>query len=145
MRTTARVEGLESVVRNVSGFQKQLFKEFGGIVLGAADIVRDEAISRAPTGDTGELKSGIISAVTWDKDKSKAFAGAGMDKAKNDVFVKFTKDGKRYYYPASIEYGHGDPKKGERPFLRIALKKKRTAVRKHIASKISALVEVVRP
>jgi len=143
MRTTARVEGLESIVRNVSGFQKQLFKEFGGIVLEAADIVKDQAIANAPV-ESGALRSGIISAVTWDKDKSKAFAGAGMDKAKNDVFVKFTKDGKRYYYPASIEYGHGDPKKGERPFLRIALKKKRTAVRKHIASRISALVEGVR-
>ena len=28
-----------------------------------------------------------------------------MDPAKNDLFVKYSKKGKRYYYPASQEYG----------------------------------------
>jgi hypothetical protein len=112
----------------------------GAIAKEGADIVRDEAISRAKE-DTGELKGGIISDVTWDKNKSKAFAGAGMDRAKNDVFVKYSASGKRYYYPTSVEYGHGDPKKGERPFLRISLKKKRTAIKNHVASRIRAIVE----
>lgn len=141
MRSTAKVEGLEDVVKKLNGFQKNLFHALGEIVLEAADIVKEEAQANAPVGDTGNLKDGIISAVTWDKNKSKAFAGVGMDKAKNNVFVKMSATGQRYYYPASVEYGHGDPKKGEKPFLRPALKKKKTAVKKHVASRVSSLIE----
>ena len=142
MRTGVQVDGLQEITRRIGSFRQNLFNELGAIALEGADIVRDEAISRA-TEDTGDLKGGIISVVTWDKNKSKAFAGAGMDRAKNDIFVKFSASGKRYYYPASVEYGHGDPKKGERPFLRISLKKKRTAIKNHVASRIRAIVEGV--
>ncbi|SHH86628.1 HK97 gp10 family phage protein [Desulfosporosinus lacus] len=143
-RTGLQIEGLQEITRRIGSFRQNLFNEMGSIAKEAADIVRDEARARAPAGETGELKAGIISAVTWDKNKSKAFAGAGMDKAKNDIFVKFSATGKRYYYPASVEYGHGDPKRGERPFLRVSLKKKKTAVKNHISSRVRALVEGAR-
>jgi hypothetical protein len=139
MRTTVKVEGLEGIVRNVQGFQKHLFSQFGEIVKEAADIVRDQAKAntakfKEPTGAT---EKGIISVVTWDKNKSKAFAGVGMDPAMNDTFVKIGKNGKRYYYPASLEYMNG----GKNAFLRPALKKKKTAVRKHVAARVSTLVQ----
>jgi len=140
-RTGLQIEGLQEINRRIGSFRQTLFDKMGAIAKEAANIVRDEAIARAPAGETGELKGGIISDVTWDKNKSKAFAGVGMDKAKNNIFVKYSATGKRYYYPASVEYGHGDPKKGERPFLRISLKKKKTAVKDHIAARVSALIE----
>jgi hypothetical protein len=139
MRTNLQIDGLQEITRRINGFRQNLFNEMATIAKEAADIVRDEAIARAPV-DTGELAGGIISDVTWDHKTSKVFAGAGMDRAKNNVFVKYSKSGKRYYYPASIEYGHGDPKRGQRPFLRPALKARKAAVRAHVASRVSALI-----
>jgi len=55
--------------------------------------------------DTGELEEGIIMRRERTRVKGKAVHDIMMDPAKNDVFVKTTKDGKRYYYPASQEYG----------------------------------------
>jgi len=55
--------------------------------------------------DTGELRDGIILKGERNRDKGKKVYDVMMDPAKNDVFVKTTKDGKRYYYPASQEYG----------------------------------------
>jgi len=142
MKSTVQVTGLQEITRRINGFRQQLFNEVGAIALEGADIVRDQA--KANTAKfkepTGALEAGIKSAVTWDHNTSKVFAGAGMDAAMNDVFVKYSKSGKRYYYPASVEYGHGDPKKGQRAFLRPALKAKRAAVRAHIAARVGALV-----
>jgi len=55
--------------------------------------------------DTGELRDGIILKRERSRTKGKAVYDVMMDPAKNDIFVKTTKDGKRYYYPASQEYG----------------------------------------
>ncbi|PKN97756.1 MAG: hypothetical protein CVU43_17035 [Chloroflexi bacterium HGW-Chloroflexi-5] len=136
MRSTAKVVGLDQVIKNVQGFQKQLFQQFGGIVKEGADIVKDEAKAKVRK-KSHATEEGIISTITWDKDKSKAFAGVGMDPAMNDVFVKISRSGKRYYYPASLEYMQG----GKYAFLHPALKKKRAAVRKLFAGKVSALVQ----
>ena len=67
-------------------------------------IALKAAKANAPV-DTGELKSGIILKRERSRVKGKAVYDVMMDPAKNDVFVKTTKDGKRYYYPASQEYG----------------------------------------
>ncbi|GBF73213.1 hypothetical protein PA598K_01498 [Paenibacillus sp. 598K] len=55
--------------------------------------------------DTGDLKSGIIMKKERRTKIGKAVYDIMMDPAKNDIFVKTTKDGTRYYYPASMEYG----------------------------------------
>jgi len=55
--------------------------------------------------DSGELRDGIIMKQERKRVPGKAVQDIMMDPAKNDVFVKTTKDGKRYYYPASQEYG----------------------------------------
>lgn len=55
--------------------------------------------------DSGELREGIIMKQERKRVPGKAVQDIMMDPAKNDVFVKTTKDGKRYYYPASQEYG----------------------------------------
>lgn len=70
---------------------------------GATVILRAAKIM-APK-DSGELRRGIIVKGEKTRKKGKKVYQVVMDAAKNDVFVKMTKTGKRYYYPASMEYG----------------------------------------
>jgi len=69
-----------------------------------ASIALRAARRNAPE-DTGDLKSGIIAKRERKTVPGKAVYDVMMDPAKNDIFVKISKDGKRSYYPASQEYG----------------------------------------
>lgn len=69
-----------------------------------ATIALKSAKAKAPV-DTGALRDGIILKRERRVKVGKAVYDVMMDPAKNDIFVKTTKDGKRYYYPASQEYG----------------------------------------
>jgi HK97 gp10 family phage protein len=131
----------------------------GTAVKAGADVIRDDAKSRVHS-ISGDLEKGIISTITWDKNKSKAFAGVGMDKAMNDKFLVTTKSGTRYYIPTAVEYGHRSPggamniavtkkgyhkksKKGTRahPFMRPAYKSKKSEVAQIIERYILAVIE----
>lgn len=134
-----KIEGIEQLTKNSNKVIKQVHSVLGGATLEAAEMMRAEAIRRARE-KTGALKRGIIAKVTWDKKKSKAFSAIMMDPTMNDVFVKNTKTGKRYYYPASIEYGHkgGAP---AYPFMRRAFKTKKRYVKKIIEDHIKRAIE----
>lgn len=56
---------------------------------------------------TGDLISGIIPSPWEEKSQypGKIVRQVYMDAKMNDTFVKVTKNGKRYYYPASQEFG----------------------------------------
>lgn len=56
---------------------------------------------------TGDLSRGIIASQAPERssDPGKIVYDIYFDAAMNDKFVKLTADGKRYYYPASQEYG----------------------------------------
>lgn len=71
----------------------------------------------------GELRRGIIALDAPEKAKSKGKFGYQVVMAydMDDVFVKTRKDGKRYYYPASQEYGF--------------LTRNRTVERRHVDGK----------
>lgn len=69
-----------------------------------ATIVFKAAKENAPFL-SGDLEGGIILKGEKVRKKGKKVYDIMMDPAKNDIFVKETKDGKRYYYPASQEYG----------------------------------------
>lgn len=63
--------------------------------------------STAPLGKTGNLRAGIV-ASPWEEKTAvpgKVVREVYFDYNMNDVFVKYSKAGKRYYYPASMEYG----------------------------------------
>ena len=91
---------------------ERAFRELGKVPQSAAtksaraggQIVLRAARANAPV-DTGELRDGIILKREKTRVRGKAVYDVMMDPAKNDIFVKTTKDGKRYYYPASQEYG----------------------------------------
>src|SRR5690554_6089105 len=88
------------------------FRELGKVPQSAATqsaragarIALRAAKANAPE-DTGALKQGIILKGERTRTRGKKVYDVMMDPAKNDIFVKMTKDGKRYYYPASQEYG----------------------------------------
>lgn len=133
-----RIEGIEEMMKNSKAITKASMDVLGKAALAGADIIRDDARSRAPQ-KSGNLKRGIISAITWERNTTVAFAGAGMDRNMNNIFVKYSKSGKRYYYPSSVEYGHkGAP---PHPFLRPALDSNRTKIRKAVADVVKAAIE----
>lgn len=70
------------------------------------DPVVAEARRRAPH-KTGDLRRGIIKMPRLEKSKfaGKAVGQIVIAREMNDTFVKMTLAGKRYYYPASQEYG----------------------------------------
>jgi hypothetical protein len=68
-------------------------------------IARKAAKANAPV-DSGELKSGIVQRQERRTKLGKAMFDVIMNASKNQTFVKMTKSGVRYYYPASQEYGY---------------------------------------
>lgn len=62
--------------------------------------------SNAPK-KSGDLRSGIVPS-PWEEKSAypgKVVREVYFDYQMNDTFVKYSKSGKRYYYPASQEYG----------------------------------------
>ena len=70
--------------------------------LGARKLLR--ATRAAAPVDTGELKRGLIIKAEKSRQGKKVYQIV-FSSNMNDVFVKYSKDGKRAYYPASQEYG----------------------------------------
>ena len=76
------------------------------LVQTAAGALAVRIRTKAPR-KTGDLISGIIPS-PWEENSKypgKIVRQVYMDAGMNDTFVKMTKDGKRYYYPASQEFG----------------------------------------
>lgn len=135
------IEGLDRLFDNCEQIKDDIRNKLSDIVLEGAEIVQSAAKSIAPV-EEGALRDGIIAKVTWAKNALVAFAAAMMDPSKNDIFVKYTKDGKRYYYPASVEYGtRNTEKKNQKPFMRPAMTKARPAVKALIQARIKSTIE----
>jgi hypothetical protein len=99
-----KIEGMS----DIEGMFKQLNKvpqtAVNRAALSSARIVYQSAIRNAPE-DTGDLKKGIVVTKEKKSEKGKRVYQIAMDPDMNDVFVKYSKEGKRAYYPASQEYG----------------------------------------
>ena len=140
-RTRVDISGIEQLNKKAGKLKENLYDILADAALAGADIVREDASDRARK-KSGEMANGIISKVTWDKRAPVAFAACMMDPAKNDIFIKRSANGKRYYYPASIEYGH--PGAPAYPFMRPAMDSKKAQVRKEIRGRVKQVVEGVR-
>lgn len=108
---TIRVGRVGSLTYTVSGSNARALgrisdKELASVVLGSADTLVQRARAAAPV-KTGALRSGIIRSPGPERSAKtgKVVYDLYMDAGMNDTFVKFTKSGKRYYYPSSMEYG----------------------------------------
>lgn len=81
-------------------------RELAPTVQRSVDVLVHRARMAAPI-DTGALRSGIIRSPGPERSSKtgKVVYDLYMDPGMNDTFVKYTKAGKRYYYPSSMEYG----------------------------------------
>jgi hypothetical protein len=108
-----------------------------------ATIALRAARKKAPF-DTGELRKGIVLKGERVAIKGKKVSDVTMDKNKNDVFVKMSKDGKkRWYYPASQEYGftvHGKYTPGYQ-FLKSSLEDNSTAIKEKTVAVLAKNVD----
>ncbi|HZG83834.1 HK97-gp10 family putative phage morphogenesis protein [Paenibacillus sp.] len=99
------------------------------------NIALKAAREKAPV-DTGDLKGGIIIKAERKTVTGKKVYDVMMDPKKNPLFVKMSADGqKRYYYPASQEYGFMNVDGGYTPgyrFLRNALTENAEAIEQKI-------------
>ena len=87
---------------DVRGEISQIQKIVQTASMGLAARIRTRAPKR-----TGDLISGIIPS-PWEENSAypgKIVRQVYMDAGMNDTFVKMSKSGKRYYYPASQEFG----------------------------------------
>lgn len=137
-RTRINISGIPGLKRNIDKLKTDLFFALDEAVLAGSDIIRDDAKERARK-KSGEMADGIVSTVTWYRKAPVAWAGAGMDASKTDIFAKISANGKRYYYPSSIEYGH--PGAPAYPFMRPAMDANKAAVRKAVRDRIKRVIE----
>ena len=97
-------ENLADVRKEISQIQK--------IVQMASTALARQIRTRAPK-KSGDLISGIVPS-PWEEHSAysgKIVRQVYMDAGMNDIFVKTAKNGKRYYYPASQEYGFKIPQR----------------------------------
>lgn len=95
-----------------------------------AGAIARSAVEKAPQGETGNLRRGIVVSMHPEQSSrvGKYVFQVFMDPGMNAVFAKYTKsdvggNSKRYYYPASQEYGFVTKKGGYVPgkyFMKIA-------------------------
>lgn len=110
-----------------------------------ATVARKAAKEKAPE-DEGNLKKGIILKRERRVKVGKAVYDVMMDPSMNDVFVKITADGTRYYYPASMEYGFITVDGGYEPgyhFMRDALEDNKDAIERKVIDTAKKAVEKV--
>lgn len=115
--------------------------------LGAREVLK--AAKRLAPVKTGQLKRGIrLYGEKLRGKKGKKVYQVVMNSNMNDVFVKMTKDGtKRYYYPASMEYGFrtrsGRKTMGKR-FLRGAADETRITATKKMVDVLASEIDKLR-
>lgn len=102
-RVTFEVEGLDEITELIKKLGDFPDKLVTGAAKAGAEVARKAAKANAPA-DTGNLRKGIILRGERKKGAKKVYQII-MDPKMNDVFVKMSASGERYYYPASIEYG----------------------------------------
>lgn len=112
-----------------------------------ATIALKDARKNAPV-DEGHLKKGLVLKGEKLKVKGKKVYQVVFDSKKNDIFVKMSADGtKRYYYPASQEYGYftrdGKYIPGYR-FLRNSLTENEKDIEKEIVEVLSKEIDKVK-
>ena len=140
-----KIEGM----KELQGSIKRLGKLPQKCVTKAAKSGASIALKAAKAGgwldQTGEMRKGIIIHGERRKKVAKKVYDIMMDPNKNDTFVKMSKDGKkRYYYPASQEYGFKTKNGKNIPgfhFLRDAIQDNSGAIEKKTVDVLSKEID----
>ncbi|RUS47563.1 HK97-gp10 family putative phage morphogenesis protein [Cohnella sp. AR92] len=131
-----KIEGMKELERSLNKLGKVPMSVVTPAARAGAQIALKAAKANAPV-DTGALRDGIILKPERRVKAGKKMYDVMMDPAKNDIFVKITESGHRYYYPASQEYGFVTVDGGYVPgyhFLRRSLTDNVRAIESKIVS-----------
>ncbi len=142
MATSFIIEGLDELENMVKNLEKLPQKCVTQAAKAGAKIALAAAKAKAPK-DTGALRKGIIIKGEKVKVKCKKVYDVMMDPAMNDVFVKES-NGKRYYYPASQEFGFitRDGKKTQgHHFLRDSLVDNKAVIESKVVEELSRQID----
>lgn len=129
-----KLEGLDEVLKALNGLEKLPQKCVNKSARNGAKIALTYARSKAPYF-TGDLSNGIILKDEKTSKQGKKVYDVTFDN--NPNFVKITKDNKRYYYPASQEYGFRTASGGKVEglhFMRNSLENNKSIIEKTMVS-----------
>jgi hypothetical protein len=102
---STKIEGMPELERTIKRLGQLPQKCVTKAARKGANIPLKAAKKGGWIDQSGEMRKGIILKGEKTKIKGKKVYQAVMDPAKNDIFAKYSKGGKRAYYPASQEYG----------------------------------------
>lgn len=143
MAGKSEIKGMKELERALRDLEKVPQTVVNQAARAGAVIALKAARSGAPV-DSGELRQGIILKPERRVKMGKKVYDVMMDPAKNNVFVKVSKDGKRSYYPASQEYGFLTEEGGYVPgyhFLRESITDNVNAIESVMVTKAAAAVD----
>ncbi|MEG2289920.1 MAG: hypothetical protein RSA29_02630 [Clostridium sp.] len=132
-----KIEGMKELVKSLKKLEI-LPQKVVSTAVRKAILIPKAAVKQGEWVDqTGYMRKGIISKAERSRVKGKKVYQVVMDPKMNDVFVKMSKDGKkRYYYPASQEYGFKTGR-GYTPgfhFMRKAMEDNSSKIEKEMVS-----------
>lgn len=145
-RVKFEIEGMKELERTIRELGKLPQKCVTPAARKGARIALKAARAKAPWR-FGDLSEGIILKGEKLRKRGKKVYQVTMDPKKNDIFVKETKDGKRYYYPASMEYGFITRDGGYSPgyhYLRDALVDNKAAIERVTVDELAKRIDKLR-
>lgn len=146
MRRQFEIEGMKELEKTIKQLGKLPQRCVTKAAKKGATIALKAAKAKAPYL-TGALEEGIILKGEKSKVKGKKVYQVTMNPAMNDIFVKYTKDGKRYYYPASQEYGFLTKNGGYVPgvhFLRDSIVDNKAQIERTIVEVLAKEIDKLR-
>lgn len=99
------IEGMKELLNSIERLGKLPQRTVTKAAKSGATIALKAAKKGGWIDQSGELRKGIKLKGERRTKIGKKVYDVMMDPAKNNIFVKISKDGKRAYYPASQEYG----------------------------------------
>lgn len=143
MAINFEIEGMKELVDAVERLGALPQKCVTGAARKGANVVLKAARAKAPK-KSGALRKGIKLKKERSRTKGKAVFDVAMDPKKNDLFVKEA-NGKRYYYPASMEYGfklRGGGKREGFHFLKSSADENTNQVERTMIEELARRVDV---
>lgn len=145
MKTSFEIDGWDDLEKMIKEMEKLPQKCVTNSAKDGAKIALGAAKQKAPKGETGNLKEGIILKGEKKKVNGKKVYGIMMDPKMNDVFVKES-NGKRYYYPASQEFGfitRNGKKTPGKHFLRDSLIDNKEQIENKVVERLAREIDKV--
>jgi hypothetical protein len=144
MAKKSEIEGMKELEKMIKKLGELPQKAVTKSAKAGANIALKSAKTDAPI-DQGNLRKGIVLKGERLKVKGKKVYQVTFAKSMNTFFVKMSKDGKkRYYYPASQEYGFMTRDGGYTPgyrYMKKSIENNDTAIEKKIVDSLSKEID----